>query len=208
MYSFLFGFLLGTKALKFWGKFLDLHVNGSKSFMASGDLNIDQNEKWPNYFRMWALIESLFQIFLFLIVFFFVGGDNHFDPSLPPGRRWPWEFPRAPAKLARFLCFATLASGVEEVRSFARFDNTAILKLFPFCVFLWKTSNWCRIRSWKFLVDIFSRFWALEKIREGLQNCPPPPAKRGLRKKSRSQVVVFMVSKFRVCVNLFKNKAL
>ena len=41
-------------------------------------------------------------------------------------------------------------------------------------------SNWCQRRSWKFHVDIWRRFWAIEKTREGGgQNHPPPlPAGR------------------------------
>ena len=44
-----------------------------------------------------------------------------------------------------------------------------------FLKFCWQTSKWCLGRYWKFLVDIYRRFWAIEKIRQGDAGSAPPP---------------------------------
>ena len=47
-----------------------------------------------------------------------------------------------------------------------------------FLTFWWQTSNWFWGRYWKFRVDIFCRFWAIEKIRQEGNICPPPSGAR------------------------------
>ena len=46
-----------------------------------------------------------------------------------------------------------------------------------FLKFWWHTSHWCWGRYWKLRVDICHHFWAIEKIRQGGNICPPQRAR-------------------------------
>ena len=117
MPPFLFGFLLERKALKFEGNFWKFPKRQKRSFITSGETNIDWSENWPDYFRMQALIESnrtRLWVFLSLLILALEGMAILTPPPLPTMAKVAMEAPFGLAlNLARFPCFATFASGGE-----------------------------------------------------------------------------------------------